>query len=283
MDPGLPFLDRPDFRLSAAHLGGDLDRRAFDLLLALGQGRFAGVQGLLDFVEFGFVRRLIGISETHLLGLRLNLRSSRCDLAVEVAQLLRRFLDRGFAARRVGDLGLQVFCLVLKLLLQGLEVSLTSPESPLLVVERLPLLLVVLLDHRDLRVVRLQDLPLVHGRRRRDDVQEGSSDFRRHSPREEGDHEEEVPGREGGPGRLFDPEPADDEQHREDREDEGRHEAPDFPYAQALPRHPHRDDRERNARDSEGIDPWDDPGRQALAHLEDDREGDDEEEDHACG
>src|SRR3989304_3585769 len=91
----------------------------------------------------------VRLAELERLRARLELRLRGGDLPVELAQVLRRPLD--------GDLSRGDF----------LELR---------------------LEERGLRVVRLQDLPLVDARRGGDDVEEGPGDLRRHRAREEDEY-----------------------------------------------------------------------------------------------
>src|SRR3989475_99318 len=179
LEPGLAFLDRLDLRLGRTELGGELDRGPLDLLLAFCERSLPRVQRLTHLLVFRLQRRDVRVAEADLLGLRLDLRPGGGDLPVDVPQVLRAFLDRALARGDVRELSLQLFGLVFQLLLQRFQVGLASAKGALFVVKCFPFLLVVLLDQRDLRVVRFQDFPLIHARGGCDQVQEGARDFRR--------------------------------------------------------------------------------------------------------
>src|SRR5437667_97559 len=134
----------------------------------VGSGRMGG----LDLLPFQPEFRILQLQLLFLL-------QHRCTLRVE---RLLEFLEAGLAFLDrfdVDEFRLQFLGLVFELLLQRLKVGFPAAERALLVIERFPLLLVVLLDQRDLRVVRLQDLPLVDGGRRGDDVKERAGELRR--------------------------------------------------------------------------------------------------------
>src|SRR5438552_674039 len=277
LQPRLAVLDGLVLRLRRAHLRRQLDRGALDLLFALREGGLSRADGLAGLLEFLLEACQVAVLQPDLLGLRLDLGPGRCDLSVELPELVRALLDRDFAGRDVAELALQILRLIFQFLLQGLEVRLAAAQGPLLVVQRLPLLLVILLDDRDFRVVRLQDLPLVDRGRRRDDVQEGSRDLRREGADQVDDDEQR-------PAALrFDCEVGREqrEEDHQDGHDQRGPEAAELPRAESLPREPHRDDRQGHSRGGDRVNQRDDPERQASLHRRDDRDRDGEEQAHA--
>ena len=74
------------------------------------------------------------------------------------------------------------------------------------------------------------------------------------------------------------------EEEGQDRRRRGQDETPRLPKSEAFPRHPHGDDRQRDARDGDRVDPSGvEPARELLPDHEDDRQRDHEEHGHAHG
>src|SRR5881396_95810 len=101
LEPRLAFLDGLELRLRPAHLRGQLDRGALDLLLALREGGLACADGLAGLLEFLLEARQVAVLQPDLLGLRLHLGPGRCNLPVELPELARALLDRDLAGRDV--------------------------------------------------------------------------------------------------------------------------------------------------------------------------------------
>ena len=244
LQSGLALLDGLELRLRAPDLRGQLDGRPFHFLLPLGQGSLPRADGLSGLLQLRLQGGQVAVPEADLFRLRLDLCPGGRDLTVQVPQLGAPFLDGDLAGRDLGEFRLQVLRLVLELLLQGFQMGLPAAEGPFLVVQGLPFLLVVLLDHGDLRVVGLQDFPLVHGGRGRDDMEKGARDLGRQSANPVRADEQ---GARRDDGELA--EECDVLEDHQDGQDEGGSEARKLARTEALPGHPHGDDRERQPGD----------------------------------